>query len=166
MKSKRLRAKGSLVDKILFRQKKLLKENQITYFDKFYGPATLRKPAEAQTEAQTESHPEKKEESNLGVSSYKTENSASFADSFDEDFNMSEDSQGSVCDTSKAKSTKTQKKAKSVASQNKNRKEKYFKKGFDIFSLNFDTFKQIDKKEIRKKFVSKKKKIYEPTSTR
>jgi hypothetical protein len=164
MKSKRLRNKKNMVDKILFREKKLLKENQITYFDKFYGPSTLQKMNVEEGEQTQE-----KEQSNLGVSSYHTEESGSFEDSFDEDFNLSENSQGSIIEkkeSGKKSSATTTKKAKSVISHKKTYKEKYFKKGFDIFSLNFEIFKHQDKKEIKKKFVSKKKNIYEPVKSR
>lgn len=198
------RNKAKLVDKILFRENKLLRENQITYFDKFYGPATLQPQTHFPLFLKTESNPQKqaeaantenqgkaegksqkaivkKEESNLGVSSYHTEDSKDFRDSFDEDFGAEEneaDSHKSLANSSQRKRRKFRKKGgsrlgkrskmsgsakgQSVTTIQKNRKDRYFKKGFDIMALNYDIFYLNEKKEQKKKAIKKKKQAYEP----
>ena len=108
--NKRLRTNRlALTDKILKREEKLLKTVTADYFNSFYNPEVE----------------EEKEQSDDGVSDYITEEEES--DIFDEDFLESENS---IEEESKGKQKRGKEDRNEFIRVKKNKRDKYFKKGF------------------------------------
>lgn len=128
--------KAHLIDKILKKEQSLLRNESTDYFKSFYNKDVQ----------------ETKEASDDGVSDYKTESEES--DSFDSDFAKSEESVSNDSDDKSGKDAKLK-----FFRAKKSKRDKYFKKGFDIVNFNFESLAQpkVDDKAQKK---TKKRKAY------
>ena len=134
--------KADLLNKILKKESKLLKTETADYFNNFYNKDVV----------------ETKEESDAGVSDYMEESEAS--DSFDSDFEDSETSNKDGASTNGAQDTNLR-----FFRAKKSRRDKYFKKGFDIVNFNFESLAQPKVDETAQK-KTKKRKAYVPVKKR
>ena len=140
------RNKEKLIDKILKRERILLKDPKEDYFQKYYGEQKVDK-----------------EESDKGVSDFRSDDEEEEEDLFDDDFNILESENESDLSLKNKKKKGQHLKKKNFAFI-KNKKDRYFKKGFDINNLNFESLEIL--KKTKKKKIGKKKKKYIPVGQR
>jgi hypothetical protein len=135
--------KEKLLEKILKQEARLLQEKKEDYFQDYYGSTKM----------------EEKEVSDEGVSDYKSGDEEEEDDYFDEDFNMDDDSQEE--DKNSEFFDKNKKPSFLIV---KNKKDRYFKKGFDIKNLNYESLEFNVTQN--KKIIKKKKNKYISVSDR